>query len=82
MICNGNKSNAHLGWWSLQRYKFGDIQNVDFFVIFQVFSRALKVIKSLQPWSDSAKNRLSKAGKDWILLNYILQTTLAKVKHT
>ena len=26
--------------WSLQEYKFGDVQNVDFFFIFQNFSRA------------------------------------------
>ena len=37
--------------WSLQEYKFGDFQNVDFFFIFQIFSRALKVfIKPFQPF--------------------------------
>ena len=59
MICHGNKSNAHLGLWSLQKYKFGDVQNVDFFFIFQIFPRVLKVfIKSFYVWSYSAKNDL------------------------
>ena len=42
MICHGIQSNAHLEWWSLQKYKFGDVQNVDYFFIFQIFSRAFK----------------------------------------
>ena len=44
--------------WSLQEYNFGDVQNVDFFFIFQIFSRAFKVfIKPFHPWSYSAKNQ-------------------------
>ena len=65
MIWHGIKSNPHLGWWTLQKYKVGDVQNVDFFSILQSFSRALKVfIKLFQPWPYSAKNRLFKAEKD------------------
>ena len=51
MIFHGLKSNFHLEWWSLQKYKFGDFQNVD------IFSRVLKdIIKSFQPWCCSVKN--------------------------
>ena len=47
-----------LGLWSLQKYKFGDVQNVDFLFIFHIFSRVLKVfIKSFYVWSYSAKNK-------------------------
>ena len=28
MICHGIKSNAHPEWWSLEKYKFGDVQKV------------------------------------------------------
>ena len=31
MTCHGIKSNPHLGWWTLQKYKVEDVQNVDFF---------------------------------------------------
>ena len=67
MICHGNKSNAHLGLWSLQGYKFGAAKNVDFFFILQIFSRVLKVfIKSFYPWPYSAKNKLFRAGQGWV----------------
>ena len=36
--------------------------------------------KIIQPWCYSAKNRLFKAGKDWILPTYRLQITVAKIK--
>ena len=56
-----------LGLWSLQKYKFGDVQNVDFFFIFHIFSRVLKVfIKSFYVWSYSAKNKWFNTGQDWI----------------
>ena len=58
MICHRNKSNAHLGLWSLQKYKFGDVQNLDFFSYSKIFSRVLKVfITSFYVWSYSAKNK-------------------------
>ena len=37
MICHGIKSNAHLEWWSLQKYKFGDVQNVDVILYLRFF---------------------------------------------
>ena len=42
MICYGIKSKAYLEWWRLLKYTFGDVKNVEFFFIFQIFSRALK----------------------------------------
>ena len=59
MICHGNKSYVHLGWWSLQEYKFGDVQNIDFVSDFRFFSRVLKVFikSSFYPWSYLAKNQ-------------------------
>ena len=42
MICHGIKSKAYLEWWRLLKYTFGDVKNVEFFFIFQIFSRALK----------------------------------------
>ena len=70
MICHGNKSNAHLGWSSLQKYIFGDVQNIDFFSYSKFFLEH----------NQSFKNRLFKAGNDWILPTYILWITLAKIK--
>ena len=39
-----------------------------------------RFLKSIQPWRYSTKNRLCKAGKDWILPTHKLQITVAKIK--
>ena len=56
MICHGIKSKAYLEWWRLLKYTFGDVKNVEFFFIFQIFSRALKdFIKSSNLGATQAK---------------------------
>ena len=64
-------------------YKNINLEMFKMLILFHIpdfFESIERFYKIIQPWCYSAKNRLLKAGKDWILPTYKLQITEAKIK--
>ena len=64
-------------------YKNINLKMFKMLILFHIpnfFYSIERFYKIIQPWCYSAKNRLLKAGKDWILPTNKLQIMVAKIK--